>query len=172
MATNETENAPTAASERLPKFSESSMEEFRRIQKRFPDPRMWLLPTVKVAQRQFGYLSMPVMKAVARLLDVPLAHVRDVATFYTLLYTEPVGRHVVQVCQTISCSLRGADAIVDHMKKRFDIEVNETTSDGKFTLQKVECLGACGTAPVVQIDDDYHENLTIEEFDRILDQLS
>jgi NADH-quinone oxidoreductase subunit E len=76
------------------------------------------------------------------------------------------------VCQTISCSLRGADAIVDHMKKRFDIEVNETTSDGKFTLQKVECLGACGTAPVVQIDDDYHENLTIEEFDRILDQLS
>jgi len=171
MKTDDARGTGATKIESLPEFSEKARGEFEAIRKRFPDPRMWILPTMKLAQREFGYLSMPVMKMVARLLEVPVSHIRDVATFYTLLYTEPVGRHVVQVCQTLSCSLRGADAIVDHMKKRFAIGVGETTADGKLTLQKVECLGACGTAPVVQINDDYYENLTLEEFDRILDGL-
>ena len=88
-----------------------------------------------------------------------------------MLYTKPHGRHIIQVCQTLSCSLNGADSIVDHLTAKCGIKPGETTDDNRFTLMKVECLGSCGTAPVVQVNNDYHESLTLEEFEKLLESL-
>jgi len=165
------ERVEGAALKEPPRFSEGAMESFRTIRERFPHPCMRILPTLKLAQREFGYLSDPVIRMVSELLEVPPAHLRSVASFYTMLHNEPVGRYVVQVCRTLPCALRGADDVADHLEERLGIRPGETTPDGRFTLMKVECLGACGTAPVVQINDDYHENLTLERLDEILDGL-
>ena len=107
----------------------------------------------------------------ATLLDLPPAKVLHVATFYTMFNKRPVGKYHIQVCTTLSCMLRGSDDLVDHLKKKLGIEVGETTPDGKFSLVRVECLGSCGTAPMFQLNDDYHEDLTIEQVDQILDGL-
>ena len=108
------------------------------------------------------------MQWVAARLDVPAAHVKGVATFYTLFNKEPVGRHQVWVCRTLSCALGGADAILHHCEKRLGIHAGQTTPDGKVTLRSAECLASCGTAPMMQINFDYHENLTPEKIDQVL----
>jgi NADH-quinone oxidoreductase E subunit len=99
------------------------------------------------------------------------AEIEGVATFYTMYNRVPVGKYHVQICRNISCSLLGAEHLIEHVSKKLGVRPGETTPDGKFTLAKVECLGSCGTAPVMQVNDEYHENLTVESIDRILDQL-
>jgi NADH-quinone oxidoreductase subunit E len=124
-----------------------------------------------LCQSQEGWVSERVLRWVAEQLGLPTAHVQGVATFYTLFNKEPVGKHQVWVCRTLSCALRGADSIIQHCEKRLGVHVGETTKDGRITLRTAECLASCGTAPMMQVDRDYYENLTPAEVDRILDKL-
>lgn len=124
-----------------------------------------------VQEHNGGSLTPELMDAVADLLGMAPIAVYEVATFYSLYFLQPVGKYVVDVCTNISCSLSGAEEAIAHFKKRLGIEANETTADGKFTLREVECLGACISAPVCQIGKQYHEKLTPEKIDEILERL-
>ncbi|NOX38689.1 MAG: NADH-quinone oxidoreductase subunit NuoE [Calditrichaeota bacterium] len=152
-------------------FSEAAKKEFDEIVKRYPQKRAALLTVLHLAQREFGWLSRDVMEYVGQLLDIPVGEVYDTASFYTMFYKKPVGKYHIQVCHTLSCALRGARNIYEHLEQKLGIKDGEVTPDGKFSLIKVECLGSCGTAPVVQINDDYYEGLTIEKLDDILNHL-
>ncbi len=146
-------------------------QECQRVIARYPRPRSAILPLLYIAQREFGYISEEAEELVAGLLSLPRTDVAGVVSFYTMFYREPVGKYVLQVCRTLSCALMGGDSVARHLEKRLGIKAGETTPDGRFTLKNVECLASCGTGPVVQINDDYHENLTLEKLDQILDAL-
>lgn len=124
-----------------------------------------------VQEENAGYLTEPLMDAVAAYLGMPKIAVYEVASFYSMFDLKPVGKHKINVCTNISCMLRNSDDIVSHLKKRLGIDVGETTPDGKFTLRAVECLAACGGAPAMQIGRKYYENLTPERVDQILTEL-
>lgn len=131
--------------------------------------RSAVIPALHIVQRAHeGWLSNELMEAVAQYLDLPKIAVFEVATFYSMFELKPVGKHKFCVCTNISCLLSGSTEVVDHLKKRLDINVGETTKDGKFTLKTVECLGACVNAPVMQLGQEYHEHLTPEKIDEIL----
>ncbi len=153
-------------------FSHEQLAEVRRLQSLYPDKRGALLPVLHMAQDTLGYVSLEAEEYVAGLFDLSPAHVHEVVTFYTLYFREPKGRHVVAVCHNLSCHLAGAPEILAHVKRRLGIEAGETTADGRVTLQAVECLCACEAAPMMQVDDRYELNLTIEKVDRILEGLS
>lgn len=125
-----------------------------------------------VQEENGGSLTVPLMDAVADYLGLPKIAVYEVATFYTLYHHEPVGKHIINVCTNVSCMLNGAEDLLEHLKKRLGISIDETTSDGKFTLKEVECLGACVKAPACQIGKKYIESLTPEKLDEILDSLT
>jgi NADH-quinone oxidoreductase subunit E len=144
-----------------------------RLEERYPQAKSALLPALHLAQREHGgWLSDEVMAEVAQVMGLPPAEVRSVTSFYTMFNRQPVGKYLVQVCTNISCSLLGAEHIVEHLKRKLGIEVGETTPGGLFTLLEVECLGSCGTAPMMQVNDAYHENLTVERVDEILAELA
>lgn len=138
---------------------------------RYPNLKAACIPVLHVCQEQNGWISEEVMQFVADRLSLSTAHVKGVVTFYTLFNKEPVGKHQVWVCRTLSCALRGSDEILHHCEKRLGIGPGQTTKDGKVTLRTAECLASCGTAPMMQVDKDYYENLTTAEVDRILDRL-
>jgi NADH-quinone oxidoreductase E subunit len=152
-------------------FSEETRREFDRIVSRYPDREAAILPTLYLAQREFGYVSDEAIVYVAGLVGVSPAYVEGVATFYTMYNRKPVGKYHVQICRNLSCSLMGAEHLIERVSKKLGIRPGETTADGRFTLTKVECLGSCGTAPVMQVNDDYYENLTEDSIERILDGL-
>ncbi len=136
----------------------------------YPNRRAALIPVLWICQRQQGWISPEVIAWVAQRLELSTAVVKGVVTFYTMFFGEPVGEHVIWVCRTLSCDLRGAKTIQEHLEKTLGCKAGHTSSDGKFTLLKAECLAACGQAPMVQIDDDYFENLTIEKLDGIIEE--
>src|SRR5262245_11320272 len=136
---------------------------------RYPVKQSALLPALCLAQKEQGFVSLEAQTVIAKKLDVSPSFVAGVVSFYTMYHTEPVGRHVIDVCTTVSCWLRGSDGVVGHLEKKLGIRVGETTPDKRFTLRSVECLGSCGTAPMCQINDDYHEDLTHDKIDKILD---
>jgi NADH-quinone oxidoreductase E subunit len=153
-------------------LSEQSKAEIRKIRKEYPDPQSALLPALCLAQRDYGgWLPEAAFDEVAAVMELPATRVAAVASFYTMLNKEPVGRHLIQVCTNISCSLLGGEHILEYVGRKLGIAVGETTADGRFTLLEVECLGSCGTAPMMQVDDQYYENLTEEKIDRILEQV-
>ena len=154
------------------KFTFANMEKVENILFQYPDKRSATLPLLHLAQSEKGYISGAVINTVAGLVDCHPAVVMDCVSFYTMFYTKPQGRHIIQVCQTLSCSLNGGDALVDCVEDKYGIKPGETSEDDRFTLMKVECLGSCGTAPVVQINKDYHEDLSPEKFDDLLESLS
>lgn len=134
--------------------------------------RSAVLEALRYAQESNqGFLSKELMDSVADYLGMPKIAVYEVASFYSLFNLEPVGRHVINVCTNVSCMLNDSEKIVEHFKKRLDIDLNQTTGDGKFTLREVECLAACAQAPVAQIGKTYYENLTPEKVDEILAEL-
>lgn len=141
------------------------------IIKRYPEKRAALLPALHLVQEQYGYISKEAMQYIADYLEIPFGHVLGVVTFYSMFYDKPIGRHHIQVCTNVSCQLLGSGTIVDHISRHCGIKPGQTSENMKFTLSEVECLGSCGTAPMMQINDDYHENLTIEKIDKILDSL-
>jgi NADH-quinone oxidoreductase subunit E len=134
--------------------------------------RSGVFEALRLAQEEnHGSLTTELMDAVAEFLGIPSIAVYEVATFYSMYYLNPVGKHVIDVCTNISCMLNGSDKIMAHLKQRLGIELNETTKDGRFTLKSVECLGACVGAPACQIGKKYYENLTPEKTDEILRKL-
>jgi NADH-quinone oxidoreductase subunit E len=153
-------------------LSESVKAEIKQFKVKYPDPKSALLMALHAAQREHSWLSPEVMRDVAEVMDLPPTEVASVASFYTMFNREPVGENLIQVCTNISCSLLGAEHIVEYIKNKLGIDVGETTPDNKFTLVTVECLGSCGTAPMMQINDTYYENLTEEKVDQILAELA
>ncbi len=156
------------------KFSNEALDLVNKIIKRYPDGKQKsaLLPVLHLAQSEFdGWLSVPVMDYVASLLNIKPIEVYEVASFYSMYNLKPVGTCLLEVCQTGSCMLRGSDDIIEHLENRLNIKVGETTRDGMFTLKAVECLGSCGTAPMLQCGADYHESLTVEKVDELVENL-
>ena len=152
-------------------FSPEQVAEVRRLQGLYPDKRGALLPVLHMAQDTFGYVSLEVQEYVAGLFELAPSHVHEVVSFYTLYFQQPKGRHVVAICHNLSCYLAGSREILAHVKQRLGVDVNETTDDGRITLQSVECLCACEAAPMMQVDDRYELNLTPDKVDRILEGL-
>jgi NADH-quinone oxidoreductase subunit E len=124
-----------------------------------------------VAQREYGHLTDEAIQEVADILDMTPTQVRTVVGFYTLFYTEPIGKHLIQICDDLPCALRGSGELVEHACKKLGIRPGETTEDGLFTLETVVCIAACDRAPVMQVDLEYFENLTAEQFDEIVERL-
>jgi NADH-quinone oxidoreductase subunit E len=154
------------------KFSDVAMQIVQKIISRYPEGKQKsaLLPVLHVAQAEFGgWLSPETMDYVASVLKIKPIEVFEVASFYTMFNLKPVGKCVLEVCQTSSCWLNGAEDIVNYIEKKLDIRVGETSKDGMFTLKVAECLGSCGTAPMLQCGASYHENLTYEKVDAILE---
>jgi NADH-quinone oxidoreductase subunit E len=139
---------------------------------RYPTKRATCLPVLHLCQRQEGWISPDVIDYVARRLGLSTSDVKGVVTFYTMYHQHKVAPNVVWVCRTLSCELRGARAVQKHLEKRFGCSAPGTSKDGKFTLKTAECLAACGQAPMVQINDQYYEDLTLEKLDRIIDDLA
>lgn len=149
-------------------FSEQQIARIEQLKARYQHPQSVILEALWMWQDEHGWVSQEGMTTVARLLGVPDHHVYGVVSFYTMFNRAPVGKHKIEVCTNISCMLRGSDRIVKHLEATLDIRVGETTPDKKFTLVEAECLGSCGTAPMMQIGDDYHENLDEAKVDTIL----
>lgn len=139
---------------------------------RYPQKKAALLPVLWAVQRARGFVDLASEEWVAERLEVSQAHVHGCVTFYTMFKQRPSGRHHIQICTTLSCMLRGSDELVEHVQRKLGIGRGETTPDGKFSLVCVECLGSCDTAPMLQCNDDYHENLTPPAVDRLLDSLA
>ena len=156
------------------RFSEETFKKFQEILTHYPPEhkRAAILPTLWLAQQEFGYLSLKVMEYIAELLGLSPAYVASVASFYTMFPTKPMGKYHVQVCTNLSCTLVGAEKIVACLEKQLGIGLGETTLDRQFSLSEVECLASCGTAPVVQVNEDYHENLTPERVLELIDRLT
>jgi NADH-quinone oxidoreductase subunit E len=152
-------------------LSEKFYSEMKKLEPRYPTKVALLLPALHAAQDETGWLPPEVMEEVALYIGIHPAQVREVASFYTMYNLKPVGKYHLKICTNISCMLRGAEDLVHHCEKRFDIKCGETTRDKKFTLNEEECLGACGTAPAMMLNDDYHENLSATGLDKILDRL-
>jgi NADH-quinone oxidoreductase E subunit len=139
---------------------------------KYPIKRSAILPLMFIVQRERGYLDPPGVAYLAQRLGVRITDIWEVATFYSMINIKPVGRYHIQVCRTLSCKIVGAGKITEHCSKKLGIRPGETSADGRFTLSEVECLGSCGTAPVLQVGFDYYENLTPEKVDQILDSLT
>lgn len=139
---------------------------------RYPTKRAACLPVLHLCQRLQGWISVDVIDYVARRLELATSEVQGVVTFYTMYHQHPVAPNVVWVCRTLSCELRGARALQKNLEQRFGCQVGGTSKDGKFTLKTAECLAACGQAPMVQINDEYHENLTLESLNRLIDEIA
>ena len=157
----------------MAKFSEAQLAEFSRLVARYPEGKQKsaLLPVLHLAQDSFdGWLSAETMDYVAELLNITPIEVYEVATFYSMYNTKPVGKYMFEVCQTGPCMLRGSDDIIAYIENTLGIKPGETTPDGMFTLKTVECLGACGYAPMMQLGKHYREHLTKEKVDAIIDE--
>jgi len=150
-------------------LTDASIKEIRGYLGRYPDTRSALLPALHVAQNQLGWLSREAMEEVGELVGVAPDQVEEVASFYTMYYTEPVGTYVFEACKTAPCSFMGADEIIDYIAAKLGIQPGETTPDGLFTLYRVECLAACHRAPVMQVNHRYYQELTREKVDALIE---
>ena len=154
-----------------PRFSDARLSEIRKLVGRYPAPASALLPVLHMAQHDFGYLSLDVQQMVADVLGLRLMQVREVVTFYTMFREQPCGTYLLEVCTNASCMLNGANVLVRHLCDSLGIKAGETTPDGLFTVTEVECAGACGGAPVVQINNVYHERVDAAHLDTFIDRV-
>jgi NADH-quinone oxidoreductase subunit E len=160
--------------EKKVQFNAETLQLVEEIKKRYPagKQKSALLPVLHLAQAEFdGWLDVPVMDMVAEVLEIQPIEVYEVASFYSMYNLKPVGKCLLEVCRTSSCWLLGAEDIVRHIEKTLGIKEGETTPDGMFTLKTVECLGSCGTAPMMQCGAQFHENLTFEKVDQVVENL-
>lgn len=155
------------------KFTQDNLKRIKDIVGNYPEGHQAaaVIPVLDLAQRQHGWLPISAMNEVARILDMAKIRVYEVATFYTMFNRKPIGKYHVQICTTTPCMLRDSDGILDVLKQKLGIGVGETTKDGLFTLNEVECLGACVNAPMVQINDSYYEDLTAKDMAEIIEDL-
>lgn len=152
-------------------LNEDNLKRVEELRKRYPTSQALVLPVLWIVQEQEGYISEDSMKYAAALLHIPFGHVLGVVSFYTMLKKKQIGKNHIEVCTNVSCMLRGSAKILQHIEQRLGIKVGETSPDQRWTLSEVECMGSCGTAPVLAIDDEYYENLTIEKIDKLIDKL-
>jgi NADH-quinone oxidoreductase subunit E len=153
-------------------FSDSMMQQMNEVVTKFPQDKekSALIRILHIAQAEYGWVSVPVMNKIAEFLKIQAIEVYEVATFYTMFHLQPVGKHVLEVCRTGPCMLVGSDQLIEHIEKKLNIKVGETTSDGMFTLKTAECLGGCGYGPLLQCRNKYHEHLSIEKVDALIEQ--
>jgi NADH-quinone oxidoreductase subunit E len=151
-------------------FSDEFESRFAEMLTHYPTKRSVLVPTLLYAQDEVGYLNDDVIVELAKRLDLTELDVRNVISYYSMLVTKPRGKYNVQVCTNIACMLRGGEEILNHCKKRLGVGHKETTEDGLFSVEEVECIGGCSWAPAVQVNYDFHENLTPEKMDNVLDE--
>src|SRR6266851_38749 len=163
---------PVKMPDEIATFSPEVEAEIDRHLAKYPVMRSAILPLMFIVQRERGYLDPPGVSYLAKRLKLRITDIWEVATFYSMIHIKPIGKYHIQVCKTLSCKLLGSDRITRHCSDKLRIKVGETTPDEKFSLSEVECLSSCGTAPMFQINFDYHENLTTEKVDRILDSLA
>jgi NADH-quinone oxidoreductase subunit E len=149
-------------------LSQSFYDEMKKLEPRYPNKVALLLPALHVAQKENGWLPPDVLEEVGAYIGIHPAQVREVASFYTMYNLKPVGKYHLKICTNVACALMGADELVGHCERKFGVSCGGTTPDKKFTLAEEECLGSCGTAPAMMLNDDYHENLTAEKLDRLL----
>lgn len=152
-------------------LSKKFYEEMGKLEPRYPSKVALLLPALHEAQDEFGWLPPEVLDEVAEYIGIHPAQVREVASFYTMYNLKPVGKYHLKICTNVACCLRGAEKLVTHCEEKFGIRCGETTKDRKFTVMEEECLGACGTAPAMMLNNDYIENLDVPKLDRLLDSL-
>jgi NADH-quinone oxidoreductase subunit E len=152
------------------KFSDEFESRFTEMLTHYPTKRSALVPTLLYAQDEVGFLSDEVITEIASRLELTVLEVHNVISYYSMLTTKPRGKFNVQICTNISCLVRGAEGLFDHCSKKLGVGNKKTTADGLFTLEEVECIGACSWAPAAQVNYDFHENLTAEKMDRVLDE--
>ena len=151
-------------------FNDTVIKEIDEIRAKYPDRRSALLPSLYIAQREFGWVSHEAMSCVAQTLNLPEAFVRGTASFYSMFKHKPVGRHLIQLCTNVSCMILGAEKLVDFLGTRYGIQLNGTSQDGRFSLVEMECIGACGTAPAMLVNTDFYEDLTEKSIEEILEK--
>ncbi len=152
-------------------FSEDNLNKIEKLKSQYPTTKAITLPVLWLAQEQFGWISHETMMYIAELLDVPVSEIYGVVTFYTMYNQEPRGKYHLQVCTNVSCSLRGSEQIVRTICESQKIKMGETSADKRFTITEVECLGSCGTAPMMQVNNDYYENLSVEKVKAMLEEM-
>jgi len=150
-------------------FPDELVAELEEIRSCFPVAKAAMVPVLRRVQEERGWIDPETRDWVAEFLSVTAMEVHEVATFYPMLYTEPVGKHVIHVCRTLSCDVCGARELWAHLEKKLDVTRGGTTKDGRFTLKSAECLASCGTAPVMLIDNERHENLSLADVDKLLE---
>ncbi|HLI07830.1 MAG TPA: NADH-quinone oxidoreductase subunit NuoE [Ktedonobacteraceae bacterium] len=152
-------------------ISEQAKQRMRDLAARYPVARSAVMPALYVAQEEEGYITREGLQAVAEAVGITVDDVESVATFYTMYHQRPPGKKVIKVCTSISCYLRNCDALVEHLEERLGIKRGETSADGNYTLLTAECLASCGTAPVLQVNGEFVENVTLERADALIDRL-
>src|SRR6266481_1081728 len=162
---------PVNIGDEIATFSADVEAEVDRHLAKYPVKRSAILPLMFIVQRERGFLDPPGVAYLAKRLRLRITDIWEVATFYSMIHLKPIGKYHIQVCKTLSCKLLGSDRIAKYCADKLGIKVGETTADGRFSLSEVECLGSCGTAPMFQVNFAYHENLTAEKVDQILDSL-
>ena len=149
-------------------FSADAKAELKKLIDSYPDRMSAVMNALHLTQREFGYISYEALEALSKEMKLPVQQLEDTASFYTMYFKEPVGENVIWVCHTLPCALRGSANVFEYLKEKLEINAGETTSDNRFTLMKAECLASCDTAPMMQVNDDYFEDLTEENIDKIL----
>jgi len=152
-------------------FSQTNQKRIPEILAKYPNTQSALLPLLTMAQRQEGFISPQAMVEIGKILKLSPGYVQSVASFYTMYHMHPTGKYIILFCINISCQLNGADELLEYTANKLNIKVGETTADKKFTLHREECLAACSNAPMMRVNDTYHEDLTKEKIDKILDSL-
>ncbi|MDZ7293000.1 MAG: NADH-quinone oxidoreductase subunit NuoE [candidate division KSB1 bacterium] len=153
------------------KLSNQTLKRIKEVMAHYPNKQAALLPILHIVQEEKGCISEELEPAIAEIVEVPVIKVREVITFYTMFHRQPIGKYHVQMCRTVSCTLCGHRDLLKYVTEKLGIEAGQTTPDGKYTLDVVECLAACETAPVMQINDTYYGNLTPQRVDEILARL-
>ena len=152
-------------------LTEENLAKAEEIRKRYPASQAALLPVLWIAQEQEGWISEEMMRYVGKLLDLPFGHVLGVVTFYSMYNSKKLGKYHIEVCTNVSCMLRGSDKILETIEHRCGVKPGQTSADGKWTVSEVECMGACGGAPMLSIGEEYYEDLTPEKTEKILSSL-
>ena len=153
-------------------FPDDLIERINKIVNRHETKQSSLIPVLREVQDHYSWLSKESMEEVSKILELPPSSIQNVATFYTMFFTKPKGKHVIWLCRTLSCALRGAEHIEHYLCNKINIKTGETSKDGKITLMEAECLASCGTAPVMLVDDTLHENLTRKKIDSVIENLT
>ena len=152
-------------------LTEENLKKIEELRKRYPTSQAALLPVLWIAQEQEGWISEEMMRNVGTLLDLPFGHILGVVTFYTMYRPAPRGKYHIEVCTNVSCMLRGSDKILETVEQRCGTKPGQNSTDGKWSVSEVECMGACGGAPMLAIGEEYYENLTPEKAEQLLSSL-